>query len=268
MRNRDDDYRARDRARKTRLYRYRRDNRLCVHCGAGLQEDDRRQCVECVPKRKLYEARYQRRNRSRLNAANRRWKMRSWGSYGNGPDRNARLRERYYARKVAGLCVYCGTPAVHDTTRCQRHLEYHRAKTLAWFRKHKRPSHHRVTLVEPPRTTRAQTRKSIPRISEIRALDRGESPADDQLETTRGRLLRALRFMDWSTCAEILHVVGLAYSEDGDSEWNAFAMHLSRMCKQGLVEKRGDRGGYDYRVTAAGRAAADHLIKSTIRSAA
>lgn len=96
-------------------YWARKAARRCVDCNAGLQEDDGVSCVEC----REYRAAHDRspKVRQRRNASSNAWAKR------NKAKRAEIQRARYWAKKVAGICVCCALPATDDSLWCATHGE-------------------------------------------------------------------------------------------------------------------------------------------------
>lgn len=83
------------------------------------------------------------------------------------------------------------------------------------------------------------------------------TPLDLILELPATRLLRALRWFDWATPHDVYEAAGV-----GDHERSAVSAALSRLVKEGLIE-RGGRGadGVLHRLTAAGRVELARLLR-------
>lgn len=82
------------------LYAHRRAHRLCVQCGAGLQPEDGRLCVEHAKAAAEALAKYK--ASAKGQAANQR-----------------SCANRYARRKAARQCVNCSRPALPNLTRCE-----------------------------------------------------------------------------------------------------------------------------------------------------
>lgn len=89
------------------------------------------------------------------------------------------------------------------------------------------------------------------------AEDRRYTPLDETLAMPVTRLLRALRWFDWTRPSDLYVVLELA-----EHEKSAYSAALSRMTKSGLVE-RGDHStdGWAYRLSDAGRAELDRRLR-------
>lgn len=99
------------------LYRYRRDNRLCVNCGAGLQEGDGVTCVEHAE-------------------ANRRTSA-AYGATARGLEKLASRRAKVRAARLAlDLCVDCPVTNIQSAEPGRELCTAHRvAKKLAAIRR-------------------------------------------------------------------------------------------------------------------------------------
>lgn len=237
----------------------RRANRRCVECDAGLQETDNVKCVECVERARVTARRYVAKNRTRIRAANR---DRKRERYAKDPAGSARKqREHILRRKVAGLCIECKNPALEDNIRCAFHREKRNALARNWWRK--TSGSKEIRKVMDAVAYRKQERahmgtRADNRMHEIHAYQ----PLDAALETPRVKLLRAMRWLDWSQPRDIFDALGL--SRHDATAWNTYQASLLRLVKQGLVERRAiGRQVADYRITEAGCIASDALRTGT-----
>lgn len=82
--------------------RQRVSDRRCVDCAAGLQDEDGVRCVECADRQRESLVRYRQTDKGRT--ANRRI-----------------LKKRRDARRAAGQCVDCPSPALPGASRCEPH---------------------------------------------------------------------------------------------------------------------------------------------------
>jgi hypothetical protein len=98
---------------KKERYDFRKANRLCADCEAGLQDEDGVCCVECSARR----VDWQKRNPDARRAIHARWRQK------NSAKRNAYQRERYEQNKVAGICVQCMQPSLEDSIFCEPHRD-------------------------------------------------------------------------------------------------------------------------------------------------
>jgi hypothetical protein len=125
----------------------------------------------------------------------------------------ARMRERYQTLKDAGICIKCGQRDRGATLRCD---ECNSGKSR------------RDALL-------------------------GRPPLPGRETTMRERLLRGMRFMDWTRSEQINNALAI----DG-ADRNTAAQTLSRLVQYGLAERTG-RNPFSYRLTAVGRAEADRI---------
>ena len=88
-------------AASKKLYRERREWGVCIICGKPRRNGETTlACVDCT----LARAEYRERNRQRIRET--------------GKERRARYR-------AAGLCIYCGKPAVPGLSQCEYHRMYY-----------------------------------------------------------------------------------------------------------------------------------------------
>ncbi len=224
------EYNANRRAR----YLKRKLDSVCIDCAAGLQDDDGLRCVECAEKaatsRKVY-----------YNT-----------KHGRAMER-AQHRARYARLAVARKCPSCQRPATRGVWYDEHHAFQRDANT-----RHRARKAAGISQMYPrPLAPQPQ-----------RAKEPAYTPFDEV--STIVRLLRALRWMDWTTSRDWHEACGIpdfVVSADyaANAVRNAAAVMITRLVRLGLVERRRTRNNYEYLITAAGRA---ELEQRTARRAA
>ncbi len=209
---------------RKRLYWERKLAGRCVDCNAGLTDEDTGvRCVEHraaeVSRNKAYAA------KPRVRKA-------------------IQKRERSLrAERVANrLCMYCGEP-LHERLRnvscagCRRHRRITNAARKAGS------SGNHGTDITPIRMP------TIP-----------YQPIDEREQNMRVRMLRALWRLtndgEWADAADILLAASVEMNDErgGSRERNRAEVMLGRLTKGGVVDRRGERKSYFYRVNEISRA--------------
>lgn len=97
-----------------KLRAHRRANRLCLWCGAGLQEEDRSLCVECKEKSVKAVLKYSQSAKGRVAR-----REQSRASRWRNPKHAAELRRQSRERSIlSGRCPNCGGTARDDHNMC------------------------------------------------------------------------------------------------------------------------------------------------------
>lgn len=219
--------------------------RRCISCTAALQPDDTQRCVECAELARLgkaasYDTVEARRTAQRYRATHR-------------EQVNAYAREKRLRKKLRNECEQCASPAAPDCRLCPKH----HASTLerqrnAYARKVGKPAPKAKPLSRPRVAQRTHDARAA-RDALVAFRAAGTPPplvADDDAPTMR--VLRALRWLEWPTAAELIDAIaGLTHAGDPVA-YGAWAQLISRAARSGLIERRGDAGGYEHRLTAAG----------------
>jgi len=203
-------------------YQHRKENGLCVDCGSDLQEDDGLNCCDCAERQKVYKARWARTPRGRRLSRIKEAKRYARPEVAEAKKR--KMRERYMALKLAGLCVRCGVEPQRETNiECARCYSGEPRRILK-----RRPSLTSLTVAEP---------------------------------TWTDRVIVALRFLDWASVSDVADALGL---EGGvTTERNSVQAAIARIAKRGLAERRSVGWRAEYRLLPAGKTAADELRKRT-----
>lgn len=111
-----------------KLYQERREWGVCIICGKPRRNGETTlACVHCTKAR----AEYRERNRQHLRET---------------------TKERMNRYRAAGLCIYCGKPAVPGETQCQYHKEYY-SKVNAKRRKRKKEAKNGNVMQDEQATT-------------------------------------------------------------------------------------------------------------------
>jgi len=233
-------------------YAYRRANRLCLYCAAGLQAIDTQLCVECSEKRAAADKRYRR----KMNPRRRRKQQREWRA-ARRDEVNAKRRDYRMDRKSRGLCVTCNTPALDDSVYCERHREATRENARnSWRRrfgsdeiralaKRKRPSN----WVRPRPSLDQPYPYRGSRVVPTDVLDPME-----HWESRSMRLLRAAQFQGWTTGEELIAVAGGPAPAVDRLENQCWAQDASRLYRDGSFEHRKPSvGPVEHRITTLGR---------------
>jgi hypothetical protein len=220
--------------------------RRCVDCTAGLQDGDGVRCIECAEESRAAHARYAARYPSRLRKRNRE-KYRARYER-EREEMAARMREWRMARKATGLCMLCIQPALDDSNFCDVHREQSRIHS----RNHHRRKRGEKLLVAPTSGYLRGRRLPTPRGGGPQPKYR---PMDEQLGALRLRLLRALRWLGWSTAGDLFERAVIEQTEETSSYH-----HLRRLVDAGAAERRGTRNEYEYRITNAGRCELEQLL--------
>lgn len=152
--------------------------------------------------------------------------------------RKAAKRNKQYrlARKAAGACGRYNAARAPDRAMCARHLEEARAND---------------------KTYKARKRAGIVAITR-KASSPEYTPIEVLFSAPRTRLLRGMRWLDWSSLGEVLDVIGVP-NEGHSIERNTVTAMLGRLVREGFIERRGQRNGYEYTLSATGRAEADRI---------
>jgi hypothetical protein len=111
-------------AARHRRYQQRKLDGVCVHCQAGLTDEDGIECVECV----------ERHDRWRASDAGRASKRASDAKYHSSPAGLASNRTRTRRRakcRAAGICLECRAPATRGQ-RCDVHGAAHVARSRVY----------------------------------------------------------------------------------------------------------------------------------------
>lgn len=192
--------------------------RRCVQCLAGLQPDDGCRCVECAEAHRISA----KKSYAKLDPQKRR-------------ERTARLAEE---RNAAGLCAHCGKEPRDGDRKwgrgcLQKNKEYDAIGK----------SYVRGTDITPIRMP------TIP-----------YQPLDEREQNMRVRMLRTLWRLtndgEWADAAEILLAANVEMNDErgGSRERNRAEVMLGRLAKAGVVDRRGERKSYHYRVNEISRA--------------
>lgn len=210
-------------------YLDRKARQVCIDCAAPLEEDDGLRCGFCDERDKA--AKSERNTSPRGRVVRRR--------------QQARYRRRQRAR---GLCLKCPAKATSGQlcARC-------RAVATKAQRDYRARKAAGITVLSTERRKRRTA--AVARVAAARREVRAYRPLDELERDPRRRVLRALLRLDWPTASEIFDVLNV---EDGceATERSTYAQVLSRLARRGLIERRGPRGAYEHRLTAAGVAAA------------
>lgn len=231
--------------------------RLCIDCGAGLQDEDTKRCVECRDRNKRDATRWQKSQSGRE-------KTRAWHRQWTAEHRPLVLERRragYMEHKTTGVCVRCREPSLEDSVFCGYHRDVQR---LASRVDKARKANGRAPrpLVKKLREMRAnKPQKPAPDITPIKP--KRYVPRDVKLGTPRAVLLRAMRWLDWSRSSDVFEAADVPSNTDNPQGHNAMAVTLSRLVRDGLVEARGKRGEQFYRLSDSGRREADQLRNLT-----
>lgn len=250
-----------------KLDKYRRDlywdrklKQECVDCGRKLtEEDDTVRCAFCREQEADIKAIY------RLTRHGAKVRRKAQGNFIN-------------RRRKEGRCVTCGVPRGQwsEPTELQKKRQAARRgrkppqKCPDCTREYSERARKRnelkkqgVISIVPMIERRERNKKKL---AELRERVRGYKPIDVVLAKPRVRLLRALRFFDWTSNEQLFDALGVPlFDEDDRTERDAYAAALSRLVRvEMLVErreqltKRRERNGlraYEYRLTDTGRAA-------------
>lgn len=92
----------------------------------------------------------------------------------------------------------------------------------------------------------------------------------DELESILAiRIMRAIRFFDWATVADIRDALDIGEDDrqkDGAGKWrkgNHMSSTLRQLIQRGALVRRGDVRGYEYRLSERGR----RLLSRTLKRA-
>lgn len=211
---------AKKRAYAKQVYEERKARQVCARCEAGLQDDDGTFCVEC----------------SERDLTGKRRRARSEEGRQLERARSDRDRQRRLER---GVCMYCTQPRVEGQKRCQQHVEMNRGWQKAY--RTRKAAGIRVEIARKPISLSATEAHPY-------------KPLDELEISMRVRLLRSLRWRDWSSTMDLFDAMNV--DQDANStERNSAQVALGRLVKSGLVDRRvppGQRVGADYKITAAG----------------
>lgn len=194
---------------------------LCIDC-AGPKETGLVRCDYCHDVEKL-------RQRGKRKTKKHRATCRK---------RSRRYRE---AQQSNGLCMFCPRAADRGT-KCTFHADLHIKATKEWRTRQK------LGIPAPPRELEP---------IEVEMPTAPYVPLDEQAQSAKLRVLRRMRWMDWSNTQEIGDAMGVSTTH-GSREGNTVQAALGRLVKDGLLEKRllgSMRWHADYRITKAGIAA-------------
>lgn len=222
----------------------------CQWCAAGLQEADGDLCVECTQKHaesyQRYRARHIEKVRERERNQSREYRK------ARAEQIAAKVRAVRAERKLAGLCLTCGQPAIEDDNECKRHRDLRRKRGREYLRRK------REGLPPPPRRVRTKRTRS-PRVNRGVRDVLAYIPLDERLDTPRIRILRAMRWLEWTSVRDLFDLLGVAYLAEDQREWEAHMAQMSRMVKRGELERRGKLNAYEYKLTDKGRAESDRF---------
>lgn len=228
------------------VYWQRKESLLCVRCG-GQTEEEKSLCCDCSDIVDRGQRRYRARNKLRIREES---KARYRQAYAD-PKRRAlilsRQKKAKAARIAAGQCVRCQDPAAAGYRECEWHLAKNRAASKnSWRRLH----------------GSKRLRRKMDRTAYAKR-DRPDRPAPTKPTQSkrrapmRERLLKAMRFLDWSSSADIFEVAGI--STDCESREYDSALHALTRLVPRFAERRGIERRFDYRLIPAGIAAADAI---------
>lgn len=182
-------------------------------------------------------------------------KQRYWE---NVDERRRRMREDKRLRYRAGICTQCLRTRSPGFSTCDLHREVRRLESyVRYLRAEGRDTTEALLQYEAAKTA---TRLPLKPTKRTRPVDDIVVKDDDDHGLMRPRILRSLRFFDWVTAGELFDAMGIEM-DHAANQYNNAAVQLSRLCREGLVEKRGVRGAYDWRITAAGREALAPQLK-------
>jgi hypothetical protein len=226
---------ARMRITRRAAYLDRKTRQVCVDCAAGLQEDDGLKCVECGDRDKAAKA--GRRTTPEVRA------------------REAVSRRARRAQWIAnGKCAHCGGKRDRlEVRNCADCREMILVATRS-YRQRKRAGTVGTSVVVERRLELVRDTDAPSRYI----------PIDDRLRKPSTRVLRAMRFLDWSPAKEVLEACD-APDDVRTAERSTLMSTLCRMWKRGLVEVRGVLGAREYRLTASGREAVSFAIATVER---
>ncbi len=126
---------AKRKADNARRYAFRKENRLCIDCNAGLQEEDNLRCVECVARRTVSLALYSSTHRAERNRGTRERRKRNL-ERAKLVDRRAKK-----GRFKRGRCQNCKNDRLKGSVFCDPCRDRKRVVSLAyWRRKNGKPS--------------------------------------------------------------------------------------------------------------------------------
>lgn len=145
-------------------------------------------------------------------------------------------RRAYKARN--GICIDCPEIARDGKSRCERCNRKH-LKRSAKYRSRK-------------------AREERREIAEYR-------PLAEVVDLTRVRVLRALNRLEWASCSDIIDTLGGV----DDTMRNTISQQLTRLARSGHLDRRripplqgsGYGAQWEYRITQAGRANLDEIIR-------
>ena len=231
---------------------------VCVDCTAPLQPEDgkRVQCVDCRDRNRANTVRYIERNRTEYNKRKNEYARQRYRE--DVEASRAKYRAARFAKKLAGICLDCASPCSANNLRCPYHASLSAGYSRKSWRKKNPTAQHRKN--NPPPSLRARVKPAAePAVGRMLKSEITQyRPTDEAGQMSRPRLLRAMRWLDWSNSTEILAVLNI---EEGTrtKERNALQQALSRLVGYGLAERRNRVGMADYRLSTAGRAEADRL---------
>jgi hypothetical protein len=233
------------------LYWERRRARRCVDCDAGLLDEEiNARCLECRERCALNS----RRSRAKLPKKKlkvRREKLHS-RYWENVDERRARMRQDKRDRFKAGICTQCTRTRSPGSSTCDGHREVRRLESyVRYLRSENRDVTAALAEYEALKASMRQPRKPIKRAREPEQIE--PVLEDEGRGRMRGRILRALRFFDWTRAGDLFIAMDLEL-DAASHEYNNAAVMLSRLVRLGLVEKVGPHNESDYRITDAGRA--------------
>lgn len=223
-------------------YRTRRAKGACIQCEAGLQEGDSIYCVECAEARKEIQRRYRRRNAAAIADKERERYQR------NREESRRYRRELRLRKKLAGQCQSCTEPSLEDSVFCEFHRDENRLRSRITQAKRKTGKAPRELVREIRALTRRERKRD-------HAQEQPENPVSVP-DNLRVRLLRAMRWMDWSSARELGEAIGIVGAQHRDALYQS----LLRLTRVGDAERRERPGAHNvYRLTPAGIKNADRI---------
>lgn len=243
----------------SKLYWARRAAHRCVDCEAGIAEDDSAaRCPECRERCKINSRRSRRKlPKKRLKERHEKQRARYWA---NPEPKRGAMRASRYERYEAGICKHCLNARLPEYATCEKHREICRLESyVKWLRKSGKPWEHvQAQLIEARKGAKIYPLPTRPAKVETPDLPLRDEDGHGQW---RLKLLRALRFFDWTDTQDLFNAMGVAQDSES-AERNAVQVALGRLVRLGLVERRAALTqkkllgvvGSDYRITDAGRA--------------
>jgi hypothetical protein len=93
---------------------------------------------------------------------------------------------------------------------------------------------------------------------------RGYQPIDETLESIAVLILRRIRHFDWVDPAKLAEAVGIPSKDVDARARNRFDVEMSRLTRQGRIERVGEPMSFVYRITSAGRDEYEYRLQRNV----